>query len=258
MKTNSFVTAILIFGALFTSSNKKDESTPVINFPMIDTVYMYQRGIKLDATVYTYDNQGRCLKSISAVDPEYSWIFSYNGNKLSYTKYLGVGINFYLDGTTNEKGYLTTFRTITDFKTSKDTVNTTCEYDANGFWIKGTEITTKKDTTIYECVVENGNVTKETSFKVKNGIKTLNSEVIRSFNLDKITTIGYANMGIAYIGQPDKDLVETETKTYVTGAGPNEVTTSNYTYEFDINGHVSKQTQITPNDTTITIYKYKK
>lgn len=191
--------------------------------PKLSKIAFYQNDSLTGETTFEYDVQGRLSKT------------SYNGNDYTTYRY--------------EPGYIIRKSSLSnnDEPPLTDTLqlnsaglvifdprdNATYEYTYEGY--------------LHQLIADYGTFTYKISYgnTILMNERAMMYEIIRfkneyTFLPDKLNTVGNENMGIAFFGKQDKNLVSEAKQTYVEYGGNYEKIT-NYHYEFNEKSRVKKQ-----------------
>jgi len=216
----------LIFVILFSCKKDKNNYTtaPVMSYPKINTeTYVY--GGNSSTETYSYNSNGRIFLLTQS---DGSFIkYEYSNNKLIMEHYQSGGSLLY-----------TAFNKINSLglvvSDSMSSSYSKYEYDVNGYLIKELNYNNGilTDSSIY--TIFNGNTISVT----RNNLTTTYLYTVEYFT-DKSNTIGNENKGIGFWGKQSTNLVKSVAYSIV---GQGQLSLEEYTYEFDINGRVSRQT----------------
>lgn len=217
MNTKAILLMMLGLMVSISGCNKEKEEEITIT-PKIKTITFYKNGQQISQQSFEYDLSGRLIKrSFSGGD----WLsYSYNQSAVIENHYISQ-IQKALPDTflLNDKG----------LAISEDHGTSTMEYDADGYLIRKNELTAERYTFLYE--IKNGNRVKG-SMIADNNYMTLRVMQTNTFLPNSTNTTGNENMGIAFLGKQDKELVSTIE--YSQGSP------LNLEYEYDSGNRVSK------------------
>ena len=188
----------------------------------------------MDTFVYTYDSNGRQLS---------------NQTDTVVTSYVyasgTVTMNIALAGET----FTTIYNTNTAGLATSDNKGDSYGYNSLGYLtILSHAVSGGYDSTAYTIV--NGNVTTSVQHQID---ATTNNTVTITYTY--LSTIDSRNIGLAFLGKQNTNLISTENITQVIN-GSTYSGSYTYTYTFDSKGRVVQQLQASGSDTYTTSYTY--
>lgn len=232
---------ISLFGACKKNSN--DVTTPAPD-PGTSNARIKTRAGGSGVTTYSYNAQGRTVKEESL-----------NGSKTEYEYPAGiVNEKYYDNGGVLQSAYInelnpdgTRFRVT---QPGNPIYEELCFFNADKTLAKSITKVSANSTQVIDYFYSNGNC-DSTRFS-NNG--NWNLTVKYTYYTDKLNGLSYDNFGYGILyGKDSKNLTKSEVYTYPDGSTN---TPSNYSYEFDAQGRVSKETSTKGNNIGITIYTY--
>ena len=275
MKTKLFLITAIIGSLVFTGCKDDDPATPEVVIPKLKTATYYD-GTEVTPSyseAYEYNASGQIVK-IVAEDNSYVTVeYSTGKITLKFVDELGVQDPNIEEFILNDKGlYVSSASTWK--KSLKSSIkknyksqlksqlsilgssSTTLTYNADNYLIEenSTEIdglNNSSDITTY--TITSGNTTGREYVSTYNDVSTTSNDTFEFFT-DKTNTIGYENMGVTFFGKQDNNLQKKRTQT-----GESYSYISNYSYEYDSYGRVTKQIEKDEANTIIygqTTYTY--
>lgn len=223
---------ILMLGIMLTS--QCFAQTAGVYTPRIKTTFMIgETGDTSNLTEYFYDTQKRCTKVIL-----HDSYFGYTEN-ISYPSPVSVvsEIVYSRDNQTiktvyklNAKGQAISYLKIE----KKDTIRDRYVYNAAGFSMELADAGWMNAT---DAEMKNGNFNLNSKLIVSNGNIIKNARDYEyTYYSDKKNTIGNKNIGIAYLGNDNKNPVKTEKIPVM-----DSYVTHTHTYLFDAKGRIIRQ-----------------
>lgn len=262
---------VIVIG--FISSCKKDNNngngtnTGAFSMRKIQSLTEYYNGTLQSVDSFQYDNKWRVIKDIMD-DGSYT---TYEYSNLKVTVKSFYNDNTLMDiatGFLNANGYATLVTDSSYGKKKKSGIHIkksdlmkgvnssglSLTYDNNGYLISTSQIA---DSATATYTILNGNTTSIIYLMNNNVAKAQFTELF-TFN-DKSNTIGLENQGISFMGKQNKNLASSYTSTEKDLTNNTTYsTTTQYTYEYDNKGRVTKQTETdsSSSDTYTYVYTY--
>jgi hypothetical protein len=234
-----------VFLTLTSSCKKSDDSnnpTPTLS-KKVQTI-QYSNG---NTETFEYNSDGKLSKDTETgpvTNNDYTDTYTYSGNIITETSTsLNAGTTHTLAITLNSQGYISN---ITEVYANQNYVET-FEYDNSGYLTKETETPEGNDIYTYTYTYTNGNRISETVAKNSSNVQTVYYE----YYLDKENALSAEKLvGECYSGKSDKNLIKRITYS------SSEI--ESYTYEYDQDNYVTKQTTTAVDGTTSwKTYSYK-
>lgn len=241
MKTSTVFFALLILFIAFSACKKTLEDE--IKYPgtRIKKTSLYYQGNKTVETNYQYDATGRVIKE--SVSDNQTIEYSYLPGKVIMKAYLPYHTGEIPTSTMllNDKGMQTS-----------NLPSTTILYDEDGYLLEMTLLVNNIPNS-HTFKIENGNTVMWT-LRTGNHLENIAYDHIYEFLPNSTNTIGYENMGMAFNGKQDVNLVSKETIVTHHSGGTSK-STINYLYELDAKNRVVKKSTVEEPD-NYTLYTY--
>ena len=193
----------------------------------------------LDGGAIVYDAQNR-ITSLNA-DGQ-SGTYTYSGNKVTVA-IVGDSMTFNAEYTLNSSNYPTSGKIVTSFSGIPVTINFTYTYDSDGRCTKSKQSLAffgQEMNSIVDYEYTNGNLTKETSYQEASPEE---KEVTTYTYFTDKTDSRALSLSKTFIadsqGKGSNNLIKQSVTTDLDGSS----VIVNYTYEYDVTGKVTKETQ---------------
>lgn len=234
----TFKVLLFLFSCLFIfdSCSKKEDLPEKITTPLIENVFRYDKnGQVVSEESYIYDNQLRLIKAVYG-DEEYETLEYLESSIIGKVFYKG-SLDYSAEAKLNSQGLCTSISAESEY------FATTIEYDSNGYR-KSIRSESESRVNLEISTVSNGNyvsISSSNNPKLTKSISEYDEITEYQFYPDKANTIEHQNFGIFFRGKQNKNPIKKEIKSYYLGGElVNDITT--FTYEFDTNGRIIKQT----------------
>ena len=236
IKTSAIALLFMSLLVIMADSCRKD--TPLSSGPLsvskVKTAITTSSSGVADTVTYTYDSLGRQLTS--RIDTLVT----------SYTYASGsVVMNYLLNG----EAFATTYTTNTLGLAISDSKGNVYTYDPNNYLLSMTYTGSgNADTSTY--TISGGNVSGSVQYQTATAINN-----VITITYTYLSTLDSRSYGLAFLGAPDKNLIQTENITQVLN-GSTYTTSYSYSYTFDASGRVAQQVQASGSATYTTVYTY--
>lgn len=235
---------LICFSFLFCACSKKDDPAPeketVPPIPKIRTLTKYYKGAIQSEETFEYDSLGRLSKQTITGSAMYTYDY-FPGLIILKTYWPDTGLAETDSLLLNDKGYVVTA------EKGRETI----EYTPDGFMARQT-FNYGEGAFSLTYKTEDGNTTRRTE---RNGPQLANVtfRYIYSFSSNSVNTIGNENMGISFYGKQDKNLVN---RWQAIVEYPYKTYDSYFTYEFDDQNRVTKQSFLNGGEAPYTSFTY--
>lgn len=264
-----WIASLLLLGTLILSSCDKEKEDPEIDsIPLLESIVTHSDGGQPDfSQFFHYDNQGRLIKVED--NDGYVTTMEYTESTVTVKDSEDGELKDTSIGQLDSKGLCTSMI----FEGVEE--NATYEYDSNGYR-KSSSFEDRYSLITNAYTVSDGNcvtiismsewttgnsafASEVGSFRrsflafnlqkripIENRLKSTTTSYINKsdyqFYKDKSNTIGNENIGISFMGKQNKNPIKQETNTITYNNEVASPQTVSYTYEYDANGWITKQT----------------
>jgi len=232
---------LLAAAVAFVGCKKNDVDAPVT--PASGVAKLKTRTAGTNTTNYTYDAQGRQTKYTNT-----------DGSKVEIDYQPGI-IYRKVYNTVSNFLYSYKYELNSDGLASRTTLSTNPDYESltqfHSDKTPAKEIATiNGNTSLIDYFYSNGNCD---SLRFSNGNGNWFSTIVKTYYTDKPNVLTDANTGDNFYGKNNANMLKTEIYKYSNGTS-NELAT--YTYEYDGQGRVIKETRTQGNDINISLLTY--